>query len=100
MVMLIVFALLFVFTFVSPLISKFSVETLHYDTKLAFISPNSTYWFGTDSLGADYWCQVWYATRLSIILAVSCRIIVGPKQSEKVGSADNTDYEYRWDSIV
>ena len=69
-VMLFVFALLFIFTFVSPLISKFDVSTLHYDTKLAFISPNSTYWFGTDSLGADYWCQVWYATRLSIILAV------------------------------
>ncbi|MDO5326129.1 MAG: ABC transporter permease [Clostridia bacterium] len=69
-IMLIVFMLLFVFTFISPLISKFDVNTLHYDTKLAFISPNSTYWFGTDSLGADYWCQVWYATRLSIILAI------------------------------
>ncbi len=69
-VMLIIFMLLFIFTFVSPMISKFDVKTLYYDTKLAFISPNSTYWFGTDSLGADYWCQVWYATRLSIILAI------------------------------
>ena len=70
-VMLIVFLLLFAFTFIAPLISKFDVNHLHYDTKLAFISPNSTYWFGTDTLGADYWCQVWYATRLSIMLAIS-----------------------------
>ena len=69
-VMFIVFIVLFVFTFVAPYISRYSVETLRYDTKLAFISPNSEYWFGTDSLGADYWCQVWYATRLSIILAL------------------------------
>ncbi len=70
-VMLIIFAVMFIFTFVSPYISKFDVATLRYDSKLAFISPNSTYWFGTDQLGADYWCQVWYATRLSIILAIS-----------------------------
>lgn len=69
-VMFVVFMLLFVFTFIAPLISKFDVNTLRYDTKNAFIRPNSTYWFGTDSLGADYWCQVWYATRLSIILAL------------------------------
>ena len=70
-IMFIVFAILFVFTFVAPYISKFDVNSLRYDTKIAFTSPNSTYWFGTDSLGADYWCQVWYATRLSIILALA-----------------------------
>lgn len=69
-VMLIIFGLLFVFTFVAPYISKFDVNALRYDSKIAFTRPNSTYWFGTDSLGADYWCQVWYATRLSIILAI------------------------------
>ena len=70
-VMLVVFAILFIFTFIAPLISKFDVHNLRYDTNLHFISPNATYWFGTDSLGADYWCQVWYATRLSIILALA-----------------------------
>ena len=69
-VMLIIFGLLFIFTFVAPYISKFDVNALRYDSKIAFTRPNSTYWFGTDSLGADYWCQVWYATRLSIILAI------------------------------
>lgn len=27
------------------------------------------FWFGTDNLGRDYWCQVWYATKTSIKLA-------------------------------
>ena len=69
-VMLVIFAILFIFTFVAPYISKFDVNSLRYDSKIAFTRPNSTYWFGTDTLGADYWCQVWYATRLSIILAI------------------------------
>ena len=36
----------------------------------SFIAPNSEYWFGTDNLGRDYWCQVWYATQVSIRLAL------------------------------
>ncbi len=38
------------------------------------------------------------------MLAVTCRLVVGPKQSETVGSGknekENKYYEYRWDSIV
>jgi len=36
------------------------------------------------------------------MLAVTCRLIVGPKQSETVGSDNKSNqfYEYRWDSIV
>ena len=38
------------------------------------------------------------------VLAVTCRLIVGPKQSETVGSGNNEKnnkyYEYRWDSIA
>ncbi len=37
-------------------------------------------------------------------LVIECTVIVGPKQSETVGSGDNEKenkyYEYRWDSIV
>ena len=31
---------------------------------------NGEYWFGTNGIGQDYWAQVWYATRASIVLAV------------------------------
>lgn len=67
--MSIVFAALFVFTFVAGRIGHFSYAGLEPDTAMAFCLPNSTYWFGTDNLGRDFWCQVWYATQTSIKLA-------------------------------
>lgn len=70
-VMLVIFVLLFVFTFVAAAISKFDVYNLRIDNDLMFTSPNSEYWFGTDNLGRDYWSQVWHATRTSIILSIS-----------------------------
>jgi oligopeptide transport system permease protein len=68
-VLAIVFLILFVFTFVALAIAKYDVNNLRSDSALSFISPNSEYWFGTDNLGRDYWCQVWYASRISIELA-------------------------------
>ncbi len=72
--LLFVFFALFAFTFIAPLISQFDVYKLRIDNKLMFTSPNKTFWFGTDNLGRDYWSQVWYATRTSIILSVSVSI--------------------------
>ena len=72
-IMLIVFLLLFAFTFVALAISKFDVYNLRLDSELMFRSPDGEYWFGTDNLGRDYWSQVWYATRTSILPAPSIR---------------------------
>ena len=69
--LLILFGCVFLFTFIAPMISKFDVHDLRIDNALMFTKPNGEYWFGTDNLGRDYWSQVWYATRSSIILAVS-----------------------------
>ena len=69
--MLIIFLLLFIFTFVAAAISKYDVYNLRIDNSLMFTSPNAEFWFGTDNMGRDYWSQVWHATRTSIILAVS-----------------------------
>ena len=82
-VMAIVFFALLIFTFIAPLISIYDANTVridHPNRETRFLSPNSHFWFGTDSLGCDYWCQVWSATRTSIILSVSVsigQIIVG-----------------------
>ena len=35
----------------------------------AFKSPNTTYWFGTDTLGRDIYSRVVYGTRTSIYIA-------------------------------
>ncbi|MDD6041898.1 MAG: ABC transporter permease [Clostridia bacterium] len=73
-VMAIFFFALLIFTFIAPLISIYDANTVRIDfpnRETRFVSPNSHFWFGTDSLGCDYWCQVWSATRTSIILSVS-----------------------------
>lgn len=65
-----VFFALVIFSFVALAIGKYDYATLVANSSNGFISPNSEYWFGTDNIGRDYWCQVWYATQTSIKLAV------------------------------
>lgn len=48
---------------------KGDYQHLVVDSSLCFQRPNKEFWFGTDNLGRDYWCQVWYATKTSIKLA-------------------------------
>lgn len=82
-VMALIFFALLIFTFIAPMISIYDANTVridHPNRETRFLSPNSHFWFGTDSLGCDYWCQVWSATRTSIILSVSVsigQIVVG-----------------------
>ena len=68
--MSIVFIALVIFTYIAPVIGKYDYQNLCIDASLSFISPNSEYWFGTDNLGCDYWCQVWYAAQVSIKLSL------------------------------
>ena len=67
---LILFLALTIFSFIALAIGKYDYQTLVTDSTLAFQKPNGEYWFGTDNLGRDYWCQVWYATQVSIRLAL------------------------------
>ena len=69
-VCLFLFLFLVVFSFIALAIGKYDYQTLVTDSSLAFQKPNGEYWFGTDNLGRDYWCQVWYATQVSIRLAL------------------------------
>ena len=77
-VMACIFLVVLVFSFVALNIAKFDYATLKTDSSLAFIAPWSEknagrgyeFWFGTDNLGRDYWCQVWYAAQVSIKLAM------------------------------
>ncbi len=69
-VMSIIFILLFIFTFVASAIGKYDINMAPDPLNRAYISPNAEFWFGTNGIGQDYWAQVWYATRASILLAV------------------------------
>ena len=67
---LILFLALTIFSFIALAIGKYDYQTLVTDSTLAFKKPNGEYWFGTDNLGRDFWCQVWYATQTAIRLAL------------------------------
>ncbi len=69
-VLSIIFFALVIFSFIALAIGKYDYATLVTDSSKAFISPNAEYWFGTDNIGRDYWCQVWYASQTSIKLAL------------------------------
>ena len=69
-VMAFVFFAIVIFTFIATAIGKFQYDELRTSMMEKFTSPNSEYWFGTDNLGRDYWCQVWYAAQVSIKLAL------------------------------
>lgn len=67
-----VFFALVIFSFIALKIGKYDYSSAQImsDASLAFTSPNGEFWFGTDNLGRDYWCQVWYAAQISIKLAL------------------------------
>ncbi len=69
-IMSFIFFGLVIFSFIALAIGKYDYANLLADTKLAFQTPNKEFWFGTDNLGRDYWCQVWYAAQTSIKLAM------------------------------
>jgi oligopeptide transport system permease protein len=66
----ILFLVLVAFSFIALAIGKYDFATLKIDQSQRFIRPNSEYWFGTDDVGRDYWCQVWYAAQISIRLSL------------------------------
>lgn len=67
---LVLFLALTIFSFIALAVGKYDYATIVPDSAKAFTRPNGEYWFGTDNLGRDYWCQVWYATQVSIRLAL------------------------------
>lgn len=68
--MTILFFAVVIFSYVALDIGKYDYANLRVNRDIAFLTPNSEYWFGTDNLGRDYWCQVWYAAQISIRLSL------------------------------
>lgn len=69
-VCMVLFVALVIFSFIALAIGKYDYANLTVDSSIKFTSPNAEYWFGTDNVGRDYWCQVWYAAQISIRLAL------------------------------
>ena len=65
--LLVIMVLLVVFAFFANATARFGIEDLNRNDKL--VSPNATFWFGTDSIGRDMWARTWYATTISLEIA-------------------------------
>ncbi len=52
----------------------FPFDTL-YDLSNRNLSPSSTYWFGTDNVGADLFRKIWAATQKSLSIAIIVAVI-------------------------
>ena len=66
----ILFVALVIFSFIALAIGKYDYATLEVNNALKFTRPNAEFWFGTDNIGRDYWCQVWFAAQTSIRMAL------------------------------
>lgn len=65
MILLILMALM---TLIGPMIANFQYEAMNKG--MEDISPNSTFWFGTDTLGRDLFARVWVGGRVSIMIGL------------------------------
>lgn len=73
---------LVIFAFFANSTARFSYDELNRADRL--LTPNSTYWFGTNAIGQDMWARTWYGTTISLkiagivtLICVSVGVIVG-----------------------
>ena len=79
MFLLILMALILLFTFIQPLLPRqFEPNLVSNDARgipLRNQQPNSEHWLGTNSIGQDLWARVWAATRNSLFIGISVALI-------------------------
>lgn len=73
---------LVIFAFFANSTARFSYDELNRADRL--LTPNSTYWFGTNAIGQDMWARTWYGTTISLkiagivtLICVSVGVVVG-----------------------
>ncbi|WP_346929135.1 ABC transporter permease [Clostridium sp.] len=73
MVSLVLLGLIALMTIIGPMISKFEYQATNND--MLNVKPNSTYWFGTDTLGRDLFARIWVGGRISITIGIVGAIV-------------------------
>lgn len=68
-----IIVLLIVMVIIGPHLNGFSFK--EQDASSRNISPNSVYWFGTDSAGRDIFTRIWMGGRVSITIGLVCAFI-------------------------
>ena len=70
---LILLSILVVMVIFGPIISPYDYEVI--DPVNRNLLPSAEHWFGTDSLGRDYFARVWQGGRISIIIGLTGALI-------------------------
>lgn len=73
--LVVLIAVLVVFSFSYPLFSKVDPNQVTLDLDLWNNKSSSQHWFGTDGLGRDIWARTWYGTRNSLLLAIIIAVV-------------------------
>ncbi len=78
--MLIVMVVIIAFTIIQPYLpGQMDPTEVNTDPDaflpLRNVKPNSTYWFGTNSIGQDLWSRIWSGTRTSLFIGFVVAII-------------------------
>jgi len=73
MISLVLLGLIALMTIIGPMIGKFEYQATNND--MLNVKPNSTYWFGTDSLGRDLFSRIWVGGRISITIGLVGAIV-------------------------
>lgn len=68
-----IIVLLIFMVIAGPYFNEFSFK--EQNAQALNISPNSTYWFGTDTAGRDIFTRVWVGGRVSIVIGLVCAFI-------------------------
>lgn len=58
---------------IGPLISPYNYSDIHLELKNR--PPSLDFWFGTDDLGRDVFCRVWWGARISLMIGFAAAII-------------------------
>lgn len=79
MLFLLIILVVLGFTFIQPYLPAQKIATVIYNDAngniLRNLSPDSEYWFGTNSIGQDLWSMVWSGTRTSLLIGFAVAAI-------------------------
>lgn len=79
MTLLIIMALIVIFTFIQPYLpaqfDAFLVSNNEMGLPLRNQQPNGVHWMGTNAIGQDLWAQLWSGTRTSLFIGISVALI-------------------------
>lgn len=73
LICLFVLAFFCIMAVIGPWISPYHYSSIHLDLKNH--PPSWEFWFGTDDLGRDIFCRVWWGARISLMIGFTAAII-------------------------